>query len=129
MALFTATYARGTFSLTLRHETDGIQLFDFNSGAKLGWEGDQDNGCEFKYEKDCNDVKFVIFTLYEIITREFCFRLEFYPHELDASKIMRKRKWDKHRNVQLDSPVDEFRRVLGKWSRKGPRSTKRSIIS
>jgi len=76
------------------------------------------NQQEFQYDADRNDVKFVIFTLYEIITREFCFRLDFYPDELDASKIMKKPKWKKHRNAQLDSPVEEYRRVLGEWAKR-----------
>ena len=53
--------------------------------------------------------------MYELITRKYCFRREFYPHELDASIIMKKPKWLKHRNVRLDSPVEDYRRVLSEW--------------
>ena len=74
-----------------------------------------DNRLEFEYEEDRNDVKFMIFTMYEIITREFEFRLNFYPHELDASEVMEKEEWDKDEDVQLDSPVEEYRRVLAEW--------------
>lgn len=81
----------------------------------MGWEGDQDNSGAFKYEEDRNDVKFVVFTLYEIITREFCFREEFYPHELDMSTILEKPEWEKDPDVRLDSPVLEYRRVLEEW--------------
>ncbi|KAK1762548.1 hypothetical protein QBC33DRAFT_614276 [Phialemonium atrogriseum] len=84
------------WNLLIDAETDSIQIFDFNCAAKLGWEGDRANRCEFAYEEDCNDVKFVVFTLYEIITREFEFRREFYPHEL---KI----------------PVAEYRHILTEW--------------
>ncbi len=103
------------WNLLIDPETDSIQLFDFSSGAKRGWEGAKGNRLEFEYEKDRNDVKFVIFTVYEIITREFVFRREFYPHELDEKSLMRKRKWEKHRKAQLDSPVEEYRRVLSEW--------------
>jgi hypothetical protein len=56
-----------------------------------------------------------MFTVYKLITREFCFAEEFYPHELDASKIQRKRKWTKHPDTKLDRPVEEYRRVLDEW--------------
>jgi hypothetical protein len=95
--------------------TDNIQLFDFNSGAKLGWEGDEENNLEFQYDADRDDVKFVIFTTYELITREFNFRQEFYPEELDASEIMEQERWEQHPDSKLDSPVDEYRCLLTEW--------------
>ncbi|KAK4108087.1 hypothetical protein N656DRAFT_792802 [Canariomyces notabilis] len=101
--------------LLIDAETDCIQLFDFNWAAKLGWEGDGEDGWRFRYDAERNDVKFVMFTVYELITREFCFAEEFYPHELDASKIQRKRKWTKHPDTKLDRPVEEYRRVLDEW--------------
>lgn len=81
----------------------------------MGWEGDRANRCEFAYEEDRNDVKFVAFTLYEIITREFEFRREFYPHELKMSRVLKKPEWEKHPDVQLDSPVAEYRHILSEW--------------
>ncbi len=98
--------------------TDNIQLFDFNSGAKLGWEGDKENNFEFQYEEDRNDVKFVIFTVHQLITREFNFRQEFYPDELDASEIMGQEDWEQHPDSKLDSPVGEYRRLLADWVKK-----------
>lgn len=56
----------------------------------------------------------MIFTLHEIITREFEFCSEFYPHELNASEVMAQ-EWVQHEDTQLDSPVEEYRRVLGEW--------------
>jgi len=105
------------WNLLIDAETDTIQLFDFNCAAKLGWEGDKDNRLEFEYEENRNDVKFVIYTVYELITREFCFREEFYPDELDASKLMKKAKWTAHKDAKLDSPVTEYRRVLNDWAK------------
>ncbi len=105
------------WNLLIDHETDSIKVFDFNGAAKLGWEGDKDHGYEFEYEENRNDVKFVIFTLYEIITREFCFREEFAPAELVASDVLEKEFWEKHPDVQLDSPVTEYRRVINDWVR------------
>ncbi|KAM7190928.1 hypothetical protein V8F33_009161 [Rhypophila sp. PSN 637] len=108
------------WNLVIDPETDNIQVFDFNSSAKLGWDGDVGNvdlNGQFVYNKDCNDVKFVIFTVYEIITREFSFRREFQPHELDESLQMGLPIWEKNPNVLLDSPVEEYRRVLEKWAK------------
>lgn len=105
------------WNLLIDPETDTIQLFDFNSSAKLGWEGDDDpdHNHEFAYDKDRNDVKFVIFTIFEIITRELKFRATWEPHELDESMEMKMPVWDKHADVPLDCPVEEFRRVLETW--------------
>lgn len=67
------------FTLLINAETDSIQLVDFKNAAKLGWEGDLANGAKFEYDENRNDVKFIVFTVYEIITREFEFRSEFIP--------------------------------------------------
>ena len=103
------------WNLLIDPSTDNIQLFDFNMAAKLGWEGDEENNLEFQYDADRSDVKFVIFTTYELITREFNFRQKFYPEELDASEIMEQETWEQHPDSKLDSPVDEYRRLLVEW--------------
>ncbi|KAK4141684.1 uncharacterized protein C8A04DRAFT_30670 [Dichotomopilus funicola] len=95
--------------------TDNLQLFDFNSAAKLGWDGDEANNVEFQYDPDRNDVKFTIFTIHQLITREFSFRQEFYPEELDASEIMSQETWDQHPDSKLDSPVEAYRQLLSEW--------------
>ncbi|KAK4209735.1 hypothetical protein QBC37DRAFT_48112 [Rhypophila decipiens] len=108
------------WNLLIDETTDTIQLFDFNSSSKLGWDGNvgnQDLDGEFAYDKDRNDVKFVIFTVYEIITREFNFRQTFEPHELDESMEMNMEVWDKDPDVLLDRPVEDYRRVLEKWAK------------
>ncbi|KAM7208363.1 Protein kinase-like domain containing protein [Naviculisporaceae sp. PSN 640] len=108
------------WNLLIDPETDSIKVFDFNQSAKLGWDGDvgnEDLNGEFAYDEDCNDVKFVIFTIYEIITREFSFRREFEPDELDESVQMAMSVWEKHPDVLLDSPVEDYRRTLEKWSK------------
>ncbi|KAJ2893730.1 hypothetical protein MKZ38_008300 [Zalerion maritima] len=103
------------WNLLINPETDNIQIFDFNLAAKLGWEGDEANNWVFEHDKHCDDVKFVVFTLYEIITRELSFRREISPEELDASRVMRKRTWKKHPDVLLDKPVTKYRQVLAEW--------------
>ncbi len=104
------------WNLLIDPSTDNIQLFDFNSAAKLGWEGDEQHNYEFEDDPERNDVKFAIFTTYELITRKFNFRQEFYPEELDTPKIMAQRTWKKHPDTQLDSPVTEYRHVLAEWA-------------
>ena len=112
------------WNLLIDPSTDNIQLFDFNMAAKLGWEGDEENNLEFQYDPDRNDVKFLVFTTYELITREFNFRQEFYPEELDASTIMEQEIWEQHPDSKLDSPVDDYRRVLAEWVEKRARTDK-----
>ncbi len=103
------------WNLLIDAETDSIQLFGFSLAAKLGWEGDQDNFCEFGYDKARNDVKFVIMTTYELITRKLYSRRKFNPLEEDACKLLKKRKWTTHEEAKLDSNVREYRRVLSDW--------------
>lgn len=110
------------WNLLIDPETDDLKVFDFNLGAKLGWEGDKDrrpglNPHVFRYEEDRNDVKLAIFTLYEIITRDLSFREESYiPHELEIPKVLQM-DWKPHPDVRLENGVDvsEYRRVLEDW--------------
>ena len=92
-------------NLAIDAKTDSIQLFNFDRAAKLGWEGDKENGYAFRYEEARNDVRFVILTMQEVITREFRSRMDFQPHELNLSQIMFNKDWVPHRYARLDSPV------------------------
>lgn len=103
------------WNLLINPETDDLQIFDFNLSAKLGWEGDVQNNGAFGYDIDRNDVKFVVFTLYEIITRDLHFREEYYPNELDSSVVLEMDVWEQHAEVRLDSPVSDYRRLLEEW--------------
>ncbi|KAH6838322.1 kinase-like domain-containing protein [Chaetomium sp. MPI-CAGE-AT-0009] len=105
------------WNLLIDAETDQLKIFDFNMGAKLGWEGDEDHQGVYGYDEDRNDVKLTIFTLYEIITRDLSFREENYPHELDASMVLEKPTWEPHPGVRLEEGVEvaEYRRVLEEW--------------
>lgn len=105
------------WNLLIDPETDDLKVFDFNQGAKLGWEGDKDNHGVFGYDENRNDVKLVIFTLYETITRDLSFREEsYYPHEREISTVLEK-DWEQHPDVRLEKGVDisEYRRVLVDW--------------
>ncbi|KAK4241857.1 CBL-interacting serine/threonine-protein kinase 16 [Achaetomium macrosporum] len=106
------------WNLLIDEETDNIVLFDFNFGAKLGWEGDPSSRSAFNYEESRNDVKLTVFTMYEIITRDLHFREELYPHEIAIADVMdleEGEEWSKHEDVRLDAPVAEYRAVLNEW--------------
>ncbi|KAJ8128618.1 hypothetical protein O1611_g5016 [Lasiodiplodia mahajangana] len=91
-------------NLLVSPKTDAIMLFDFNYSGRIGGIG---------YDKDRNDVKGVIFTLYEIITRDTHFRDIPYGQQnpIDLQRL----EWVQHPDVKLDHSVSEFRSVLNKW--------------
>ncbi len=61
-----------------------------------------------------DDVRGVVFTLYEMITRDFHFRDSEWeqPHE---SVVQDLESWVQHPDVTLDRPVAEFRALLNAW--------------
>ncbi len=84
-------------------EKENLCIFDFNFSIVINE----------NYTPERDDLKGVIFTLYEIITLDEHFRQ--VPHaEQDAEAVLRL-EWVKHADVQLDSHVDEFRKVLDAW--------------
>lgn len=93
-------------------------IFDFNQGAKLGWEGNKNLGGTYIYNEQRDDVKLAVFTLYEIITRDFSFREERRLHELDAAAVLDNPDWKQHHKVRLEEDVEvcQYRRVLEKWA-------------
>lgn len=83
---------------------DNLCIFDFGFSIVI------DN----HYTPERDDVKGVIFTLYEIITLDESLRQ--VPHaEQDAEAVLQLDEWPKHPDVQLDRDVQEFRDVLGIW--------------
>jgi len=89
-------------NLVIDPNTNNIQLFDFDRAARVG-------------ERDCipelNDVKGVIFTLYEIITHDDDFRrVPFY--EQDPQAVLDK-EWTL--KTHLDSDISHFRKHLDDW--------------
>ncbi|KAI9154792.1 N amino acid transport system protein [Paramyrothecium foliicola] len=95
-------------NLLVNPETDELMLFDFNYSARIG---------DTEYDKDRNDVKGVIFTLYEIITRDTHYR-EIPHHEQNPADVEVLREWTQHPDVKLDHPVQEFRVALNEWVNK-----------
>ena len=52
-------------NLLVKSETDDLMLFDFNSACRIGYIG---------HVEDRDDIKGVVFTVYEIITKDDRFR-------------------------------------------------------
>ncbi|GAB0135891.1 hypothetical protein EsDP_00004213 [Epichloe bromicola] len=102
-------------NILIDESSDVLMLFDFNFSARIGRPG---------YSEPRNDVKGVIFTMYEVITRDKARRDK--RHEDQDVSAVQELAWDKHPDVRLDHPVSEFRRVLDEWCerrREGPQIT------
>uniref|UniRef100_A0A8H7NQ99 Protein kinase domain-containing protein n=1 Tax=Bionectria ochroleuca TaxID=29856 RepID=A0A8H7NQ99_BIOOC len=94
-------------NLVIDEVSDSLMIFDFNFSARIGRGG---------YDEARDDVKGVIFTMYEIITRNDRHRR--VRHEEQDVSIIEGEEWVKHPDVLLDHPVSEFRAVLAAWSEK-----------
>lgn len=98
-------------NLLVDEATDNIMLFDFNFSARIGAPA-RDMGIPFF--EDRGDIKGVIFTLYEMITRDD--RLRSVPHrDQDPSSVMNMENWVKHADVRLNLPVASYRAELNAW--------------
>ncbi|RSL41422.1 hypothetical protein CEP53_012764 [Fusarium sp. AF-6] len=98
-------------NLVVDESTDSIMLIDFNFAARINRPLAKEGEGEW-YDKNRNDVKGVIFTVYEVITRDNSLRNT--PHEeqdIDNLPL----EWVKHQEVQLDHPIVEYRQVLQEW--------------
>lgn len=85
---------------------DNLRLFDFNYSIQIGEH----------YEREQDDMKGVIFTLYEIITLDEDPRENASSYEgQDAEALLRLETWTKHPGVELDHDVQVFRGVLETW--------------
>ncbi|KAI0197293.1 kinase-like domain-containing protein [Xylaria flabelliformis] len=96
-------------NLVVDDSTDSIKIFDFNFAARIRRfslpEGE-------RYAEDRNDVKGVIFTMYEIITQDYNFRS--VPHEEQNLEDLTT-EWVKHPGVKLDHPVASYQLLLQEW--------------
>ncbi|KAG6008741.1 hypothetical protein E4U21_003937 [Claviceps maximensis] len=102
-------------NMVIDEETDRLMLFDFNFSARIGLVG---------HVEARNDIKGVVFTMYEIITRDEA-RREKRHEEQDVSTV-ENLSWEKHPDTQLDQPVSAFRSALDAWRkrrREGPQIT------
>ncbi|KAK2589599.1 hypothetical protein QQS21_012722 [Conoideocrella luteorostrata] len=92
-------------NLLINPATNALTLFDYNYSGQIGGAG---------YGEDRNDIKGVIFTLYEIITRDTHFRDVPY-YDQNPADVQSLEEWIQHPDVKLDSPVSEYRSVLNDW--------------
>lgn len=98
-------------NLLVDEATDNIMLFDFNFSARIGV---PERGKGMPFFEDRDDVKGVVFTLYEIITRDDSFRS--VPHrDQHSSSVLDMEDWVKHPDVRLDEPVATYRGELNAW--------------
>ncbi|KAM3515050.1 hypothetical protein MY11210_001288 [Beauveria gryllotalpidicola] len=82
---------------------ENLRIFDFDFSIML----------HEHYTPERDDMKGVIFTLYEIITLDEHFRE--VPHmDQDAEALLRL-EWIKHPDVKLDADVHVFRKALDMW--------------
>lgn len=104
-------------NLVVDEATDNIMLFDFNCSARIG--GPLRNG-ESVYDFEKNDVKGVIFTVYEILTQDYDLRFT-SCEDRRFPKLLDFKEWKKHPDVQLDHPLKDYRAALNAWlkARKG----------
>ncbi|KAJ0119689.1 protein kinase-like domain protein [Diaporthe amygdali] len=99
-----------------------LVIFDFNFATRIGC-GPRHRFVQ--YREDRNDVKGVIFTLYEIITRDGHFRKVDHA-EQNPDDVLNMETWAQHPDVKLDHPVADYRSALGDWLRAreaGPKIT------
>jgi hypothetical protein len=95
-------------NLLVNPSTDAIMLFDVNYSGQIGGIG---------YSKTRDDIKAVIFTLYEVITHDTHFRDHDYDQQ-DPADVEGLEEWVQHPDVKLDHPVSEYRAVLKDWVQK-----------
>ncbi|KAK7706661.1 hypothetical protein SLS64_007492 [Diaporthe eres] len=72
-------------NLLVDEEVDRLLLFDFNFAARIGYPYQEEDHEQYSVHRD--DVKGVLFTIYEIITRDMHFR-EIPHHEQDYTTIL-----------------------------------------
>lgn len=92
-------------NLLVDPKTDAIMLFDFNCSDRVGRDG---------WQKFPDDVTGVVYTLYEVITRDTDFR-DCYSMPLERAVVQDMDEWVQHPDVRLDHPVSEYRSVLNEW--------------
>lgn len=92
-------------NLLIDEATDSLMIFDFNFSVRIGEHG---------YNETRNDIKGVLFTIYEIITRDETLRA--VRHEEQNVLDIEQEEWATHPDVRLDRPVSEFRELLKEWS-------------
>lgn len=95
-------------NLLVDEQANSIMLFDFNFAARINHppsEGEH-------YREERNDVKGLIFTVYEIITRDDSPRS--VPHEKQDANILTL-EWAQHPEAKPDYPITTYKAMLHGW--------------
>ncbi|KUI70246.1 CBL-interacting serine/threonine-protein kinase 20 [Cytospora mali] len=93
-------------NLLVDETSDSIMLFDVNFSARIGGPL---RGGDLVYRESRDDIKGVVFTLYEILTRDEHFRS--IPHwNQNVSSVLDMKDWVQHPDI-------DYRAVLDKWLR------------
>ena len=100
-------------NLLIDPSTDCVKLFDFNFSSRIKWPAPDEGEC---YNEERNDIKGVVFTMYEIITQDESPRD--HLHEPQSLDEIEKMDWQKHPEVNLDHPVAAYRLVLQEWQQR-----------
>lgn len=94
--------------------TDTLQIFDFSCAGKLGWEGASQDSRLFNNSGNFEiDLKGVVATVYEIVTRDVPFAEQILMGA-DISTI-EERDWIKHADVNLEADVATYRTIIRSW--------------
>lgn len=98
-------------NLVVDEATDNVMLFDFNLSARIGGPLRNDKKV---YDYENSDVKGVVFTVYEILTQDY------YPRHASGeyqppSTVLDLKDWKKHPDIQLDHPLNDYRKALDTW--------------
>jgi serine/threonine protein kinase len=98
-------------NLVVDEVTDSIMLFDFNFAARINHPPEEGEA----YVEARNDVKGVVFTAFEIITRNNSVRS--VSHE-DQNLDDLGSEWVKHPDVMLDAPIESYQTLLQEWHKR-----------
>jgi hypothetical protein len=98
--------------------TDTLVLFDFSEAAKIGYNG----RCTFRTapaREERNDVKAVILTVHEMLTRDQSYQTTLLHHIDEGDLLEGLDKWEKHPDVRLDPGLDiiDYYNELMRWVR------------
>ena len=109
-------------NLLVHEATDKIMLFDFNIAVRVN--AQLESVGAVKCDEGC-DVNGVIFTVYEIVTRDYHLRGIEYSRQ-DISSIL-KMDWVEHPDVRLDRPLATYKAILDAWVLRRKQRTKEVI--
>ena len=92
-------------NLVVDPKTDQLQILDFDFSCMIRTD---------HLSPGRDDVSGVLFTMYEIVTRDEHFRE--VPHEFQHSSEIERIEWVKHPDVKLDHSVSEYQKFVLDWA-------------